>query len=76
MSRLSDLRRFYELMGRLERKLGGLRYLVNCHGRMGWPVRGVYFFFEDGENRSDSGEGQKVVRVGTHALTSQSKSTL
>jgi hypothetical protein len=28
----------------------------------------VYFFMEDGEVRSDSGTGPRIVRVGTHAL--------
>lgn len=35
---------------------------------MNWPTRGVYFFFEHGEQRSDTGVGPRVVRVGTHAL--------
>jgi len=42
----------------------------------GWPERGVYFFFEAGEARRESGSGMRVVRVGTHALTANSKSTL
>jgi hypothetical protein len=40
------------------------------------PQRGVYFFFEDGEERRESGKGPRVVRVGTHALTGGSRSTL
>lgn len=43
---------------------------------MEWPGRGVYFFFEEGEERRDSGAGGRVVRVGTHALTEKSKTTL
>ncbi|RDI53629.1 hypothetical protein [Microvirga subterranea] len=39
---------------------------------MDWPNRGVYFFMEDGETRSDSGSGPRIVRVGTHALTDSS----
>jgi hypothetical protein len=38
--------------------------------------RGVYFFFEPSEGRSDSGGGPRVVRIGTHALGSGSRSTL
>jgi len=41
---------------------------------MGWPARGVYFFFEPGEVRED-GVTPRIVRVGTHGLT-RSKSTL
>lgn len=76
MPRIERLRRLYRLLAELERKLGGTRSLAQCRGRMDWPLRGVYFFFEAGELRSDSGEGPRVVRVGTHALTSGSKSTL
>ena len=43
---------------------------------MDWPQRGVYFFFEPGESRSLSGGGDRVVRIGTHALTDGSRSTL
>ena len=43
---------------------------------MAWPQRGVYFFFEDGEVRSDTGHGLRVVRVGTHALAANSRTTL
>jgi hypothetical protein len=50
------------------------RILAQCQGGMGWPVRGVYFFFEPGENRSDG--RPRVVRVGTHALQAGSKSSL
>ena len=50
--------------------------LTSCDGRSGWPDRGVYFFMEDGECRTDSGDGLRVVRVGTHALTSSSRTTL
>ncbi|HEY1307271.1 MAG TPA: hypothetical protein VGF24_27135 [Vicinamibacterales bacterium] len=74
--RLDDLRRFYAILDVLEKRIGGRKLLADCHGRMHWPKRGVYFFMEDGERRSDSGEGLRIVRVGTHALTSTSKSTL
>jgi len=39
------------------------------------PRRGVYFFFEPGENRG-SGAGLRVVRVGTHAVSKGSGTTL
>ena len=74
--RLRDLRRLYRLLDELERRLGGKRTLAECHGRIDWPRRGVYFFFEAGEIRTDSGTGPRVVRVGTHALTAKSRTTL
>jgi hypothetical protein len=67
-SRTSDLQTFYGLLGSLAERVGGARTLAACSGRLGWPRRGVYFFMEDGEVRSDSGTGPRIVRVGTHAL--------
>jgi len=74
--RLADLRRLYELVDGLHRRCRGFRRLADCRGSLGWPMRGVYFFFETGELRSDSGDGPRLVRVGTHALTAGSGSTL
>jgi hypothetical protein len=50
--------------------------LRDCRGRSRWPQRGVYFFFEEGEERRESGTGLRVVRVGTHALGVNSRTTL
>jgi hypothetical protein len=76
MNRLADVKSFYRILATLEAKLGGKRMLSESTGRMNWPDRGVYFFFEPGETRSDSGEGPRVVRVGTHATTAGAKSRL
>lgn len=43
---------------------------------MKWPKQGLYLFFENGEHRTDSGTGMRVVRVGTHAVSKGSKTTL
>jgi hypothetical protein len=75
-SRLEAIKWFYEILDDIEQKVGGKRYLSQCTGRMNWPKRGVYFFFEHGEERSNSGSGLRVVRVGTHAIKADSKSTL
>lgn len=71
--RLGDLRQFYHLMHRLIDKQGGPRHL-SALGSI--PRRGVYFFFDEGQPRSDSGEGPRIVRVGTHALKAGSASSL
>lgn len=76
MDRPQDLQTFYALLDRLEVKVGGKRCLADCHGRMDWSARGVYFFFEPGELRSDSGTGHRVVRVGTHALKAGAQTSL
>ena len=70
----SDVGEFYRILDQLAARLGGPRRLRECTGRSGCPPQGVYFFFEDGENRADG--GRRVVRVGTHALTATSKATL
>ncbi|HKJ76462.1 MAG TPA: hypothetical protein VKA64_04585 [Gammaproteobacteria bacterium] len=75
-TRLRDLERFYGLLDELSRIFGGPRLLGACHGRMDFPERGIYFFFEPGENRTDSGFGPRVVRIGTHALKAGSRTTL
>ena len=74
--RRSDTWRFYELIDRLEERVGGTRLLAECTGATGWPGRGLYFFFEPGEMRAGPNAGLRVVRVGTHALKAGSKSTL
>jgi hypothetical protein len=70
MIRCADLMRFYGLLGRLSDVVGGARALSSLRNYSDWPRLGVYFFFEPGEVRQDSGEGPRVVRVGTHALAS------
>jgi hypothetical protein len=75
-SRISNLQKLYGLLGSLAERVGGARTLATCSGRLEWPRRGVYFFMEDGEVRSDSGTGPRIVRVGTHALTEGSGTKL
>ena len=74
--RTQYLTEFYQLLTQLERKLGGTRRLSECSGGMSWPQRGVYFFRETGEVRTDTGDGPRIVRVGTHALKAGARATL
>ncbi len=76
MSRLVDIVRFYSLLDGLEQRVGGKRFLADLGCFRDCPKRGVYFFFEPSQVRRQSGEGLRVVRVGTHALTEGSRSTL
>ncbi|UUV32851.1 hypothetical protein NQK81_05180 [Amycolatopsis roodepoortensis] len=66
----ADLAEFYALLGRL----GTPRRLHGATAKDGWPSHGVYFFFEDGELRTDG--SPRVVRVGTHGLGSGSRTKL
>jgi hypothetical protein len=70
------LLRFYATLVRLEQSIGGERKLADCSGQIQWPQRGVYFFREEGESRTDTGHGPRIVRVGTHALKAGSSTKL
>ena len=74
MSRSDDLGRFYELIDRLRVTARGSRILGDCSKATGWPTHGVYFFYEHGEKREAG--GPRIVRVGTHAVSAGSKTTL
>jgi len=76
MSRLADIKEFYLLLDELSKLWSGTRRLNDCTGRDDWPLRGVYFFFEDGEYRGESGGGLRITRIGTHAVYRDSNSSL
>lgn len=69
------LDRFYGLMERLRQLPGRGGTLSELPRRSAVPARGVYFFFEAGEQRTAS-RVPRVVRVGTHAVSLGSRSTL
>ncbi|WP_435069090.1 hypothetical protein [Haloplanus sp. C73] len=74
MSRAEDLDRFYDLLADLDERVGGARALKDCTGYMDWPDRGVYFLLEPGETHAP---GQhRVTRVGTHAVSAGSSTSL
>lgn len=72
--RRDDLDRFYGLLAALADRVGGPRKLKRCTGYMDWPDRGVYFFLAPGETRST--DGYRVTRVGTHAVSAGSSTSL
>ncbi len=69
-----DTDTFYALLDELSDRVGGPRKLNNCAASTGWPNQGVYFFFEDGEVRLNG--SPRVVRIGTHAISGSSRTTL
>lgn len=73
---MADLERFYELVRRLAALPGQGRPLSEYSGRFHWPLRGVYFFQEPGEGRRVASDTSRIVRVGTHAVSSGAKSKL
>lgn len=74
--RLKDLISFYELLDHLAALTGGPSSLSECSSQMPWLKRGVYFFYEEGELRCESGSGLRILRVGTHAVSKDSRTTL
>ena len=75
MSRRDDLDRLYDLFDRLRSNVGGTRTLEECTGYMDWPDRGVYFFFAPDERRDDD-TFARATRVGTHAVSARSGTSL
>ncbi len=71
-----DLDRLYSLLAHLDEIPGQGRRLSELPVRSLMPERGVYFFQEPGEHRAGNPRALRVVRVGTHAVSSGSKSTL
>jgi 5'-3' exonuclease len=69
-----ELEAFYEILNRVASHTGGFLRLGEAD-QSAWPERGVYFFFEPGETRFCS-TLLRVVRVGTHAVSANSKATL
>ncbi|MFT5424810.1 MAG: hypothetical protein ACI89L_002612 [Phycisphaerales bacterium] len=74
MSTESDRDRLHGLLNTLAERTGGPFRLAECHGKLNWPMRGVYFFYEHGEVRPDG--TPRLTRIGTHALKSGGKATL
>ena len=75
MTRRDDLDHLYALFDDLETRVGGMRTLDECTGYMDWPERGLYVFFAADERRTGSDQ-RRVTRVGTHAVSSGSGTTL
>lgn len=72
----ADLEHFYELIERLASIPGQGLPLAGYTGGAPWPDRGVYFFRELGEQRAHASAKSRIVRVGTHAVSANSRSTL
>jgi hypothetical protein len=75
MARRGDLDRFYRLLDRLSERVGGPRRLKRCDGYMDWPDRGLYVLLEPGERRASTDQ-RRVTRVGTHAVSAGSSTSL
>jgi len=75
MRRQRDIDRLYQLLEKLEGTVGGKQKLKDCTGYMDWPDRGLYIFFAPDEYRG-SGDQLRVTRIGTHAVSEGSSTSL
>lgn len=72
--RLTTINRFYSALEELNKRTGGPRQMKHCTKSSGWPEQGVYFYLEPNEYRENT-TTNRVVRVGTHALSEGAKSS-
>lgn len=73
---VADTVELYNQIYQLAEQTGGIRVFKDCTGKMYWPKRGVYFFVDFNERSLVSNNFPRIVRVGTHAVSSGSKTTL
>lgn len=75
--RLAQMDRLYSLLARLQRtEKGHRRKLSETSASLVTAPRGIYFFFEQDEYRMTAPFEQRITRIGTHAVSAGSKSTL
>lgn len=72
-ARIRDLTRLYDLIGRVRED--GRTFRLRDLGAQNLPLRGVYVFLDPAEFNF-RGTGPRIVRIGTHAVSLGSKSTL
>lgn len=66
---------FSHLLRELWMAQEGGRRISETNGRLPWPDRGVYIILE-GDNGISGGQMPRVVRIGTHAVSQGSKTSL
>jgi hypothetical protein len=71
--RYRDLKRFYELISIARDR--GKTFLLGDLKKQALPKRGVYVFLDTNEPNFNGASG-RIVRIGTHAVSNGSKSTL
>ena len=73
---VEDVKKLYDCLKRLSDNTGGIRMFRECCGKMYWPQRGVYFIVDFNEKSTFADDFPRIVRVGTHAVSRGSRSTL
>jgi len=59
VNRSRDIVRLYELLAEVNQRRGAPLCLRACDGRMSWPNRGVFFFFERERRAAAAQRGQR-----------------
>ncbi len=76
-TRLKDLDRVYDLLARVAAVSPERLQLLSAHKAVNVSEkRGIYFFFECGEDRMSRPFHRRIVRIGTHSVSIGSKATL
>ncbi len=71
----ADLRRFYRIVRKLWLAQKKGRRIADCSGKLSWPERGVYLVL-DGETAISERSIPRIIRVGTHAVSLGSRTSL
>jgi len=72
-----NIKKLYDYLFELADKTEQPRLLKECKKRgKYWPDKGVYFILDSSESSKTSGKNPKIVRIGTHQVRVNSKSTL
>jgi hypothetical protein len=74
-NRKEDIKTFYDLMRELKKKTGGYFILDNIQNGLTVSKQGVYFFFEV-DHPLPEHNMLRCSRIGTHAISENSKATL
>jgi hypothetical protein len=75
LDRINKINQFYEMISDLRLHQGSVP-LAEFAGARNLPNKGIYFFFETSEHRLLYRDHLRCVRIGTHAVSRNSQSTL
>jgi len=74
--RARDIARLYGILQDHQLRETQFRHFRECSGSMRWPQKGLYLFYQCGFNRILSNIDLKIMRIGTHAVSEGSSSSL
>lgn len=74
--RIDNVKRLYNNVYNVAEKTGGIKLFKDCDGKKYWPQKGLYFIFDMSESCFIAQKPNKIIRIGTHAVSKGSKSTL